>query len=238
MKHNPMAAFAGRFRTALIVDDHPLYAEALRAAVTEACPGCAGRVVPSLAAALAALGEGPAPDLILYDLRLPDADGPEGFARLRAATPAPILVISAVASQATIDALMAAGAAGFMPKEDSSETLRRAMLDVAGGRTFTAGPASERGRAERAEAESEEARARLAGLTPQQTRIMAMICDGKANKQIAWEMSLAEASVKAHITALLRRLGVQNRTQAALMARRAGICGETGGTGGGPGAPG
>ena len=223
MKHNPMADFADRFRRVLIVDDHPLYAEALRAAVAETFPKSRGRVVESLAGALAALAGSEPPDLILYDLRLPDAEGLDGFARLRAAAgEVPVLVISAAAGQDTIDALIAGGAAGFMPKEDSSATLRRAILDVAGGRIFTSCPANERRRADQEEADREEARHRLAALTPQQRRIMAMICDGKPNKQIAFEMSLAEASVKAHITAMLRRLGVQNRTQAALMARRAG----------------
>ncbi len=222
MKHNPMAQFADRLRSVLIVDDHPLYAEALRAAILEMCPGCEGRVVESMARAVEVLEASP-PDLVLYDLRLPDAEGLEGFRRIRAAAGAvPILVVSAVAGQGTIDELIAAGAAGFMPKEESADTLRDALRAVAEGRTFASHPASERDRQERAEEEREEARDLMAGLTPQQMRILAMIRHGKANKQIAYEMSLAEASVKAHITALLRRLGVQNRTQAALLARRAG----------------
>lgn len=221
MNHNPSADFSERFGTVLIVEDHPLYAEAIREAVSLQCGGVA-RVCDSVAAAVGCIEAGLDPDLILLDLRLPDSRGLEGFGRLRAAVPeAAILVVSAVASQKTIDALLAAGAAGFMAKEDSADTLRRAIAEIARGRMFTSSPRPERSRADAEEAGRLDAKERLAALTPQQTRIMAMICDGKPNKQIAYEMSLAEASVKAHITALLRRLGVQNRTQAALLARSA-----------------
>ena len=229
MKHNSRADFADRFRTVLIVEDHPLYAEALRGALALCCAGSEALLSESLADALGRIGGGLVPDLVLFDLRLPDSDGIEGFRRIRDAAPgAAILVVSAAASRETIEDLLAAGAAGFMPKEDSADTLRRAIVEVAGGRVFTSEPPRELDRAESVEAERSAARERLAALTPQQGRILAMICEGKPNKQIAYEMALAEASVKAHITALLRRLGVQNRTQAALLARCAGLSAEDG----------
>ncbi len=229
MKHNPRADFADRFRRVLIVEDHPLYAEALRGALSLCCAGSDVLLSESLADALGRIAGGLAPDLVLFDLRLPDSDGIEGFRRIRDAAPgAAILVVSAAASRATIEDLIEAGAAGFMPKEDSADTLRRAIVEMAGGRVFTSDPPREKDRAESLEAARCEARARVLALTPQQRRILAMICDGKPNKQIAYEMSLAEASVKAHITALLRRLGVQNRTQAALLAGSAGMAAEDG----------
>ena len=225
MKHDPMAGSAGRFRSVMIVDDHPLYGDALGAALRLHFPNCAVLSAGTLHAALSLMEDRGAPDLVLFDLKLPDVDGIGGFRTIRDAAPGtPILVISSLASIPVVRALLDEGAAGFLPKEASCTVLRRALDEIAAGRRFVPddyaaapeahGPA-EAGGADRA------VQARLAELTPQQTRIMRMICAGKPNKQIAYEMSLAEATVKAHITALLRRLGVQNRTQAAVMAEAA-----------------
>ncbi len=208
---------AAPFGSVLIVDDHPLYAEALRRTVIAACAGCATRLAQSLGAALAELAREPVPDLVLLDLTLPDAQGTQGVQRLRAAAPEiPVLVVSAAPAPEVVADLIAAGAAGFMPKEEDGATLAAALREVAAGRLFAAETPRENKPDGRA-----AARAHLARLTPQQGRVLAMICDGKSNRQIAEEMGLVEASVKSHVTALLRRLEVQNRTQAALLARQA-----------------
>ena len=220
----PHQAVSSMFGHVLIVDDHPLFAEALALAVTDAFASVQTRVVASVARALDVLAEADAPYMILLDLDLPDANGLSGFEQIRAAAPdMPILVVSAWASDETIQDLVHRGAAGFMRKEDSADVLQQAMLEVARGLVFT----SDAPRVAPPDAANDDLAQRLAGLTRQQTRIMHMICDGKPNKQIAYEMSLAEASVKAHVTALLRRLGLRTRTQVAVMARRAGVDNES-----------
>jgi DNA-binding NarL/FixJ family response regulator len=219
----PRAAGARPTR-ALIVDDHPLFADALALALDGVFPGVALRKAGSLAEALKALDAGFAPELVLFDLRLPDVQGLSGFVTLRARLPgAKILVISGLASRAVVRALMQAGSAGFLPKNTPLAALQAALAEVARGQTHV--PAQfrdpEAGPAGPAEAAAGGLAERLAQLTPQQQRVMQLICAGKPNKQIAYELQLAEATVKAHITALLRRLGVRNRTQAALAVEAA-----------------
>lgn len=222
MSHAPRPGGAGRFRRALVVAHHPLYAEALRLELAAACPGCRSVTARDMGGALAALHGGPAPDLLLYDLDLPGGDGMAGLRRLAGAAAAPVLVVSEGAAGDLVEALVAAGAAGVVPKRAPSETLGRAVRAVGAGRVFLPEAGGGRGAARAAAEDRAAARTRLAALTPRQGRILEMIRDGMSNREIARHLSLAEASVKGHVTALLRRLGVQNRTQAALLARLAG----------------
>ncbi|ETW12742.1 two component transcriptional regulator [Roseivivax marinus] len=218
MKHETLAPPSGRIRSVVVVDDHPLYSDALSAALNLAFPGCHVATAQTLSGALALLDEGADPDLVMFDLKLPDVTGISGFEALRARIPGtPILVISSLTSQPVVSALMEAGAAGFLPKDASAATLKSVLFDVSAGRKSL--PKEYRGASP--DSSGASGRTRLADLTPQQSRIMKLICAGKPNKQIAYELDLAEATVKAHITALLRRLGVQNRTQAAVMVEAA-----------------
>ncbi|CAM4002079.1 response regulator [Palleronia rufa] len=217
--NDPSTATLRGVSDVLIVDDHPLFAEALALAVEEACDPCRTVIATNVSDALDLLGRDPPHQLILLDLNLPDSEKLSAFDRIRDAAPGlPILVVSAWATEETIARLIAKGAAGFMRKEDSADVLHTAMAHVLNGRVFTSGAP----RVAPQDAEAGDLAERLAGLTRQQARIMKLICDGKPNKQIAYEMSLAEASVKAHVTALLRRLGVRTRTQVAVLARAAG----------------
>lgn len=222
MKHDPVAQTSGRIRSVVIVDDHPLYSDALGAALQLVFPGCRIESVQTLSAAIEAIDGGVSPDLVMFDLKLPDVHGISGFQKLRDRVPdTPILVISSLTSVEVVQALMEEGAAGFLPKESSSTVLRSALFDVSAGRKYV----PKQYRTERQLAhdavDCTAAHPKLADLTPQQTKIMRLICAGKPNKQIAYELNLAEATVKAHITALLRRLGVQNRTQAAVLVESA-----------------
>jgi len=166
------------------------------------------------------------PDLVMFDLKLPDVNGMSGFESLREKLPdARVLIISSLASRKLVHALLDAGAMGFMQKDAPATTLKFAISEIAAGRRFI--PVeyvdAEASGDECAFSSAEE----LKVLTPQQIKILKLICLGKPNKQIAYELSLAEATVKAHITALLRRLGVRNRTQAvvfveSVLARQSG----------------
>lgn len=203
---------------ALVVDDHPLFCDAL--ALTLRALAGVGEVetAHTLTAALARIEADPGPDLVLLDLDLPDVEGLDGLLRLRAAAPGlPVLVVSSMAEAALINAALAAGAAGFVPKHSGREAFRTALLALAEGRIFLPegfSPSTE-------VSEAQDAIARLAQLTRQQARILELLCQGRLNKQIAWELSIAETTVKAHVTAIMRKLGVQSRTQAVLMAQQA-----------------
>ncbi|SFK28141.1 LuxR C-terminal-related transcriptional regulator [Celeribacter neptunius] len=218
MRETRDAPSTGAIRSVVIVDDHPLYSDALAAALQLLYPACHIEKAQTLGAALTLVQGGLVPDLVMFDLKLPDVFGISGFQKLRAALPdVPILVISSLTSAQVVQALMEEGASGFLPKDASAQLLRQALQDIATGGKYVhwgyqsaASPGAEEGC-------FEDSHPRLAELTPQQKRIMKLICAGKPNKQIAYELSLAEATVKAHITALLRRLGVQNRTQAAVL---------------------
>ncbi|WP_333830959.1 response regulator transcription factor [Pararhodobacter sp.] len=206
---------------ALIVDDHPLFCDAL--ALTLRALAGVGEVetAHTLGAALARIEAGPdqiPPDLVLLDLDLPDVEGLEGLLRLRAVAPGlPVLVVSSMADPRLIEAALAAGAAGFVPKHSGREAFRTALAAMAEGQRYL----PEGFVASAQTSDAQDAITRLAQLTRQQARILELLCQGRLNKQIAWELSIAETTVKAHVTAIMRKLGVQSRTQAVLMAQQA-----------------
>lgn len=206
----------------LIVDDHPLYSDALESALELVFADCDIEKAQNLAEAIAAAKAGFEPDLVMFDLKLPDVTGISGFVSLRQALPkARILVISSLASFDLVQSLLREGAAGFLPKDTSARGLRSVLAEITAGRIYVPKDYQTPNECERDALAAEFRHPKLAELTPQQQRIMRLICCGKPNKQIAYELSLAEATVKAHITALLRRLGVRNRTQAVVMVEGA-----------------
>lgn len=211
-------------RSVLIVDDHPLYGDALASTMQSIFRTKRIRTADTLASAMRHLKSRYTPDLVLLDLNLPDVAGLSGFLKIKKKAPeVPVIVISAISDDSVIDQVMAAGAAGFIPKEAGRETFREAMKAVCDGRTFVPPGYGGGTRSPKADTGAEDIARRIAELSHQQTRILSLICEGKPNKVIAYEMDLAEATVKAHITALLRRLGARNRTQAAMMVREVSI---------------
>ncbi len=206
-------------KAVLVIDDHPLYGDALASTLRRAFQDCRVETATTLCDGIERVGADFRPDLVMLDLKLPDVTGLSGFLRLRDRMPdTPILVISALTSPELVHALMAEGAAGFLPKEASSQVMQHALCVVSAGRKYLPPEYAQSRRDPSLPPDVHAISQRIAELTPQQTRIMKLICAGKPNKQIAYELQLAEATVKAHITALLRRLGVQNRTQAAVLA--------------------
>lgn len=203
---------------ALIVDDHPLYCDALE--LTLRSVSQYGRILTAnrLEAALELIAQNPSPSLIVLDLNLPDVSGLGGLVRLKSAVKScPVIVVSSMGENSIIGSALGAGAAGFVPKNSSRSVFRQALNVVADGNVFkppgyveVQGTIDVRGILDQ-----------LASLTRQQTRILEFICDGKLNKQIAFDLSITEATVKAHVTAIMRKLGVQNRTQAVLVAQEA-----------------
>ena len=216
MQHMSATENRGSISSVLIVDDHPLYSDALESALELVFANCTIRKAQNLVQAMALLEDGLAPDLIMFDLKLPDVSGISGFLSVRARVPdTPILVISSLASTELVHSLLREGAAGFLPKDTPAKVLKSALAEVAAGRIYVPQDYQLSEDSVKTPSSAYDVHPKLATLTPQQQRIMRLICEGKPNKQIAYELTLAEATVKAHITALLRRLQVQNRTQAA-----------------------
>lgn len=212
----------GAVSSVLIVDDHPLYSDALASALELAFGACAIRKASTLAEALETVAFGFHPDLVMFDLKLPDVAGISGFLKLRDRLPkSRILVISSLASVELVQSLIREGAAGFLPKDTSAQKLKAVVAQIAAGGTYVPADYQQADSDDGSGSRDRPVNPKLAELTPQQQRIMELICTGKPNKQIAYELSLAEATVKAHITALLRRLGVRNRTQAVVMVESA-----------------
>lgn len=206
----------------LVVDDHPLYSDALEAALELVFENCVIRKASSLGEAMDQSKAGFDPELVMFDLKLPDVTGISGFVSIRQQLPnARILVISSLASFDLVQSLLNEGACGFLPKDTSARALRSVLAEITAGRTYVPSDYRTPSDCDRDSLAAEFDHPKLAELTPQQKRIMRLICCGKPNKQIAYELSLAEATVKAHITALLRRLGVRNRTQAVVLVEGA-----------------
>lgn len=204
---------------ALIVDDHPMFCDALELTLRSICEFRAIEVANCLQEGLTTVAaRATRPGLVVLDLHMPDVTGFDGLVRmLKAVDPTPVIVVSSLAENAVVTQALKAGASGYVPKHSPRNTFRRAIDAIEQGRTFVPDNFVA---AEPVDRQSNAVRS-VASLTPQQARILELICDGMLNKQIAFELSIAEATVKAHVTAIMRKLGVQNRTQAVLVANDA-----------------
>ena len=204
----------------LIVDDHPLMCDALAMTLTHAFGLKRVRSAASLAAAERLLHDAPLPDAIVLDLNLPDVRGVEGVMSLgRLARGVPLVVISAEVEAGMVTAVMAAGAAGYV-----SKSLPRPQMVAAFERVWAGEPVTPEDYDADQPACDGDARAlarSFATLTPQQMNILRLICQGRPNKLISYELSIAEATVKTHIAAIMTKINVRNRTQAALLASKA-----------------
>lgn len=209
-------------RSILVIDDHPLFCEALAMTLQSVLHLSTIRTANSLAAGMEILDTGLEPDAIVLDLNLPDVSGVDGLVRLKSRTPhTPVVVVSALDSNSVVKAVIAGGAAGFIRKDAPREKLVSAFSKIWSGEIYTPEDYTPGDEGSDAEASIEDVVERLASLTPQQTKILELVCEGKLNKQIAYELSIAETTVKAHITAILRKLGVHSRTQAVLVSKQA-----------------
>ncbi|HSX60520.1 MAG TPA: response regulator transcription factor [Tahibacter sp.] len=201
----------------LIADDHPLYRDALRRALNQAAPGAnlfEASTVPEL---LTLVEAHPDAELLLLDLHMPGARGFSALAHLRGQHPGlPVIVVSAHEEGSVARRALGHGAAGYIPKSSSADTIVDAIRHVRDGEIWLP-PAMGAANIPLKDDEAQIA-ARVAELTPQQFRVLAMIAEGLLNKQIAYELGVSEATVKAHMTAIMRKLGCNNRTQVALAA--------------------
>lgn len=204
-------------KTVIVADDHPLFRTALREALKPVLPGARVVEADSFPALQSALQTHGAPDLVLLDLNMPGVRGFSSLLYLRAEFPAvPVVVVSGYEEPALIQRVLHFGAVGFIPKTSSLETMGEAVRAALSGTIWTPAPLPPNAQ-DTADAEIAN---KVATLSPQQLRVLLMLADGRLNKQIAHELSITEATVKAHMTVILRKLGLARRTQAAVLAQR------------------
>jgi DNA-binding NarL/FixJ family response regulator len=202
----------------IIVDDHPLFRAALKQALSGAFKGIKLDEAGTLDAVTERLDRDSDVDLVLLDLKMPGVQGLSGLMFLRAQYPAvPIAVVSASDEPPIIRRALDLGASGFIPKSLAVEEMRKAIAAILAGGVWAPEGVSA---ATTPDSEGDALAQRIATLTPQQMRVLMMLKEGLLNKQIAFQLGVSEATVKAHVSAILQKLDVASRTQAVIAASR------------------
>jgi DNA-binding NarL/FixJ family response regulator len=205
--------------TLLVADDHPLFRDALKRLVAGFWPGARVLEAADAEGVLALAEAQPQADLLLLDLTMPGARGFGVLVHLRAQHPAlPVVMVSARDDADTRRRALEHGAVGFLSKSATPAEMQRTLDAVLAGEAPEPPPA-----ARPVDADERAIAARVASLTPAQFRVLSRVAAGLLNKQIAWELGIGEATVKAHMGAVLDKLGASNRTQAVLMLGRLGL---------------
>ena len=206
--------------TFVIADDHPLFRGALKEALAGLGGGATIHEAGDFESAKALVLGNDDIDLVLLDLSMPGASGLSGLVALRGIQPAaPMVVVSAHDDPVTIRRALDLGASGFISKSASMEDIRSAVQTVLAG-DIAAPVGIDLG--DERDPEISDLIKRLQTLTPQQTRVLGMLAEGLLNKQIAYELGVSEATIKAHVSAILQKLGVDSRTQAVIMLSKIG----------------
>lgn len=200
-------------KSIIIVDDHPLFRTAMQAALGQLQTIASILEAGTIAELEQLLRDHNAPDLILLDLHLPGAHGLSGLLFLRGQYPdVAIAIISATEDTTVIQKAFHHGVRGFIPKSADMSTLHEAIGALLNGESWfpsTFSPHTD-------SIKLPEMEQKLSTLTPQQFRVLRMISEGMLNKQIAADLNVSEATVKAHVTAIFKKLGVRSRTQAVI----------------------
>ncbi|HWW48791.1 MAG TPA: response regulator transcription factor [Xanthobacteraceae bacterium] len=202
----------------IIADDHPLFRGAMRQAVAHIVDDAMVEEAGTFEELTALLERGGDVGLVMLDLMMPGVNGFSGLIYLRAQYPAiPVVVVSATDDAETIRRSLDFGASGFIPKRYGIETLREAIAAILAGEIWTP---PDLDLSATGDPVANQMRDRLVTLTPQQVRVLMMLSQGLLNKQIAYELGVSEATIKAHVSAILQKLGVESRTQAVIAAGR------------------
>ncbi|NMM41028.1 response regulator transcription factor [Pseudoalteromonas arctica] len=203
----------------LIADDHPLFREALKGALMAKFDGLEVFESENFETTLQVLSEQEDLDILLLDLHMPGSGDLYGLIRIREDYPSlPIAVVSGSEDINIVSKVMSYGAMGFIPKSSSSDDIGGAINQILDGDVWL--PPELKDKVASITNEDKEIAAQVASLTPQQYKVLQYLHEGLLNKQIAYELHISEATIKAHITAIFRKLGVYNRTQAVLIAAK------------------
>jgi DNA-binding NarL/FixJ family response regulator len=206
--------------TLLIADDHPLFRAALRQAARESVDRCEVIEAADLHGVQDALAGNPEIDLVLLDLHMPGSQGLSGLATLRGQFPGvAVLVVSAHDEARTVRRVLDHGASGFIPKSASPAEIAEAIRSVLDCGRWLPPSLAQAVAALPGDPADVDLASRLARLTEQQYRVLALLGEGLLNKQIADRLTIQERTVKAHVTAIFEKLGVRNRTQAGVLLR-------------------
>lgn len=198
----------------VIVDDHPLFRGALNQALSSAIEGVQILEAGSLEELSETLDKNRDVDLVLLDLTMPGVQGLSGLLFLRAQSPEiPVVVVSASEDPIIIRRALEFGASGYVPKSLPVEKIREAVRQILDGGAWSPPDIPLDGAAD---PEARDLATRLTTLTPQQVRVLMMLGEGLLNKQIAYKLNVSEATIKAHVSAILQKLGVDSRTQAVI----------------------
>lgn len=204
----------------LIADDHPLFRAALRQAANDSVGDCAVVEADDLDSVLATLADDADIDLVLLDLHMPGSQGLSGLATLRGQFPGvAVLVVSAHDEARTVRRALDHGAAGFIAKSASPAEIGEAIRHVLDCGSWMSPAMAQALKTLPADPSDVDLAGRLARLTEQQYRVLALLGEGLLNKQIADRLTIQERTVKAHVTAIFEKLGVRNRTQAGVLLR-------------------
>lgn len=199
----------------LIADDHPLFRDALANAIGDLAKDSTIQLAEDFSQAKLKIAESETLDFILLDLNMPGSEGLSGLTRLRSEFPAlPVVVVSAVEESAIIRRSIALGAAGYITKSSNMEEIRNSLELVLAGELCIPNSID---LSEENDPEEAELLKKMLSLTPQQHRVLGMLGEGLLNKQIAYELNVSEATIKAHVSAILLKLGVDSRTQAVIV---------------------
>lgn len=201
----------------IIADDHPLFRAALRQTIETQFGDALIEEAGDIETLTGLLDKNRECDLVLLDLAMPGVRGFSGLLLVRAQFPdIPVMIVSASDDQQTMSRSIDLGASGFLPKSTNADAIQASMKTVLDGGIWVPDGFT----FDDAHAEIAEYTKRLSTLTPQQVRVLMMLSDGLMNKQIAYELSVSEATVKAHVSAILQKLNVDSRTQAVIVASK------------------
>ena len=202
--------------TLLIADDHPLYRDALRGALSVSLQDLKLLEAEDLPSTIKVLEETDI-DLLLLDLHMPGSNDLFGLLHILKLYPdLPVAVVSGTEDANIISKIVGVGALGFIPKTASSDEIAKAIQTILDGDVWLPDGISDK--IEEVDEEFSKLADSVASLTPSQYKVLCYMRDGLLNKQIGYNLDIAEATVKAHVTAIFRKLGINNRTQAVLIA--------------------
>ncbi|MDH3811931.1 MAG: response regulator transcription factor [Gammaproteobacteria bacterium] len=205
--------------TFIVADDHPLFREALIHAIGNCVEDADIIEADSLDTLQAVVESNPEADLLLLDLNMPGVSGFSALAYIRSKHESlPTVIVSAMDDPAVIRRSIQHGASGFIPKSSPISMLEKGIRAVLDGEVWV--PEGIYLKDDRLDSEEAEIAAALSSLTPHQFRVLMMLGEGLLNKQIAYQLGVSEATIKAHVTAVLRKMHVNNRTQAVLAVER------------------
>ncbi|MEJ6782015.1 response regulator transcription factor [Mesorhizobium sp. CC13] len=204
----------------VIADDHPLFRGALKQAIAGLADVSSVLEAGDFESVKAIVAANDDLDIVLLDLSMPGASGLSGLISLRGVhATVPVVIVSATDDPETIRRALELGASGFISKSASMDEIREAIETVLSGEIIA--PSDIDLGVER-DPEISDLIKRLQSLTPQQTRVLGMLAEGLLNKQIAYELGVSEATIKAHVSAILQKLGVDSRTQAVILLSKIG----------------